>query len=172
MGVGVETPGQIFAIKRYAIHDGPGIRTTVFLKGCPLNCWWCHNPESRQPSASDGASSKVTVLDVIEEVRKDAVFYDQSGGGVTFSGFMAVAGCFLVGCCGSPMLGVYLSLFGAAFLPFAKPLVAGISTLLIMGSYLWLRRMSQRARDWQLETCSCTGAGPEPDSCDKAAAAL
>jgi pyruvate formate lyase activating enzyme len=38
-------PGIIFDIKRYAIHDGPGIRTTVFLKGCPLSCWWCHNPE-------------------------------------------------------------------------------------------------------------------------------
>ena len=38
--------GIIFNIKRYAIHDGPGIRTTVFLKGCPLRCAWCHNPES------------------------------------------------------------------------------------------------------------------------------
>jgi len=38
--------GIIFDIKRYAIHDGPGIRTTVFLKGCPLRCIWCHNPES------------------------------------------------------------------------------------------------------------------------------
>ncbi|MCX8128288.1 MAG: glycyl-radical enzyme activating protein [Synergistetes bacterium] len=36
---------MIFDIKRYTIHDGPGIRTTVFMKGCPLNCWWCHNPE-------------------------------------------------------------------------------------------------------------------------------
>ena len=41
--------GTIFDIKRYAIHDGPGIRTTVFFKGCPLNCWWCHNPESISP---------------------------------------------------------------------------------------------------------------------------
>ena len=37
--------GTVFDIKRFAIHDGPGIRTTVFLKGCPLDCWWCHNPE-------------------------------------------------------------------------------------------------------------------------------
>jgi len=37
--------GIIFDIKKYAIHDGPGIRTTVFLKGCPLQCFWCHNPE-------------------------------------------------------------------------------------------------------------------------------
>ncbi|MHC4828545.1 MAG: hypothetical protein ACYTEY_18490 [Planctomycetota bacterium] len=92
-------------------------------------------------------------------------------GGVTFSGFMSVAGCFLVGCCGSPMLGVYLSLFGAAFLPFAKPLAAAICTLLILGSYLWLRRMSQRARDRQLEACACTVTGPKPDSCDEAPAA-
>lgn len=41
--------GVIFDIKRYAIHDGPGIRTTVFLKGCPLRCWWCHNPEGMSP---------------------------------------------------------------------------------------------------------------------------
>lgn len=41
----MENTGYIFDIKRYAVHDGPGIRTTVFLKGCPLKCWWCHNPE-------------------------------------------------------------------------------------------------------------------------------
>lgn len=40
--------GRVFDVKRYAIHDGPGIRTTVFLKGCPLRCWWCHNPEGQQ----------------------------------------------------------------------------------------------------------------------------
>jgi pyruvate formate lyase activating enzyme len=43
------TPGTVFDIRRYAIHDGPGIRTTVFLKGCALACWWCHNPESQAP---------------------------------------------------------------------------------------------------------------------------
>lgn len=41
--------GRIFDIKGFAIHDGPGVRTTVFLKGCPLDCWWCHNPESKDP---------------------------------------------------------------------------------------------------------------------------
>lgn len=39
--------GIVFDIKRYSINDGPGIRTTIFLKGCPLHCWWCHNPESQ-----------------------------------------------------------------------------------------------------------------------------
>lgn len=41
--------GLVFNIMRFALHDGPGIRSTVFLKGCPLNCWWCHNPEGRSP---------------------------------------------------------------------------------------------------------------------------
>ena len=44
--------GTIFAIKRYAIHDGPNIRTTVFFKGCPLSCWWCHNPEGIDPAVA------------------------------------------------------------------------------------------------------------------------
>ena len=41
------TSGMVFDIRKYSLHDGPGIRTTVFLKGCPLDCWWCHNPESK-----------------------------------------------------------------------------------------------------------------------------
>lgn len=41
--------GLVFNVMRFAVHDGPGIRTTVFLKGCPLHCWWCHNPESQSP---------------------------------------------------------------------------------------------------------------------------
>ena len=83
---------------------------------------------------------------------------------------MAVAGCFLVGCCGSPMLGVYLSLFGAAFLPFAKPLAAGLSTLLILGSYWWMRRQSHGSRDRQLHGRCCTADRTDRDTCDEAAA--
>ena len=52
MGDGSAAPpvrGLVFDIERFAIHDGPGIRTTLFLKGCPLACWWCHNPESISP---------------------------------------------------------------------------------------------------------------------------
>ena len=41
--------GEIFDIKHFAVHDGPGIRTTIFLKGCPLRCVWCHNPEGMKP---------------------------------------------------------------------------------------------------------------------------
>jgi pyruvate formate lyase activating enzyme len=99
------TTGVIFDLKRFAIHDGPGIRTTVFFKGCPLQCWWCHNPESRKllPEKFDGCnvrrglnhalSSKedevgreVTIEELIEEIEKDRIFYDESGGGATFSG--------------------------------------------------------------------------------------
>lgn len=47
--MGISSKGTIFAIKRFALHDGPGIRTTVFLKGCPLRCLWCHNPEGLSP---------------------------------------------------------------------------------------------------------------------------
>jgi len=140
--------GTILNIQRYTIHDGPGIRTTVFLKGCPLTCWWCHNPESQSPSRElvvvetrcvrcgrcrkvcpvkqlppedlpvDGVDPagravraapvactlcgacvdacpteaiqmfgrEMSVADVMNEVRRDRIFYDDSGGGVTISG--------------------------------------------------------------------------------------
>jgi len=102
----LQTRGVIFDLKKYAIHDGPGIRTTVFFKGCPLVCWWCHNPEGRSPEPEELGGSgegtgrryvgdpgregvigyEVTVGDLAREIEKDRIFYDQSGGGVTCSG--------------------------------------------------------------------------------------
>jgi pyruvate formate lyase activating enzyme len=130
--------GYVLRIERCAVHDGPGIRTTVFLKGCPLRCAWCHSPESQKPepelllraercircfacvddcklgalSRVDGepvidtatcrwcgdcadacptdarvqAGSVMTESRVLQDVERDTIFYDQSGGGVTFSG--------------------------------------------------------------------------------------
>jgi pyruvate formate lyase activating enzyme len=129
--------GLVFDIQRYSLHDGPGIRSTVFFKGCPLACWWCHNPEgqSAQPNlmyfenrclvcgdclrvcphgavqringairttsacrvcgtcaeACPSGARKVagrwaTVPEVMREIERDLIFWDESGGGVTFSG--------------------------------------------------------------------------------------
>jgi len=128
----------LFSIKRYALHDGPNIRTTVFFKGCPLRCFWCHNPEGISsgsevvfipdkcigcreclagcpqqalslaslgivrdhercsncfecveicPSlAQEGVGYTSSVEQIMAEIEKDLPFFDQSGGGVTFSG--------------------------------------------------------------------------------------
>ena len=94
--------GIIFDIKRFAVHDGPGIRTTVFMKGCPLSCRWCHNPESINPEICKVAKTvrigeksftedepvgrEMIVSEVVKELQKEKVFMDESGGGVTFSG--------------------------------------------------------------------------------------
>lgn len=108
--------GVVFDIQRFSVHDGPGIRTTVFLKGCPLRCQWCHNPEGLSPEIQlqfrkedcigcgscggthDLASAalcparaltpcgrEMTVEEVLAEIRKDLLFYGESGG-VTCSG--------------------------------------------------------------------------------------
>ena len=92
-----ETSTLVFDIEKFAVHDGPGIRTVVFLKGCPLRCIWCHNPESQsfepeQMASADGKTppetigKAMTVEKVMASVRKDKAFYDNSGGGVTISG--------------------------------------------------------------------------------------
>lgn len=85
-------------------------------------------------------------------------------GGVTLSGFLALAGCFLVGCCGSPMLVVYLSLFGAGFLPLAKPLVAVVTTISIVGAWWWITSHKPSSLNSASPGPSCNGAGCQCDS--------
>ena len=89
-----QVKGRIFDIQRYSLHDGKGIRTIVFLKGCFLRCKWCSNPESQefkvQEMLVDGKPKiygrDVTVEEVLDEVLKDRMFYRRSGGGITLSG--------------------------------------------------------------------------------------
>jgi pyruvate formate lyase activating enzyme len=94
--------GIIFDIKKFAVHDGPGIRLTIFFKGCPMKCWWCHNPEgiSNYPEVievekpldgkvfieKETIGRWITVEELMKEIEQDIIFYDESGGGVTFSG--------------------------------------------------------------------------------------
>ena len=86
--------GRIFDIQKYSLHDGPGIRTIVFLKGCALRCRWCCNPESQSfdiQTMTMGGKTRtvgrdVTVAEVMAEVLKDRVYYRRSGGGMTLSG--------------------------------------------------------------------------------------
>ena len=68
-------------------------------------------------------------------------------GGVTFSGILAFAGCFFIGCCGSPMFVVWLNIFGATFIPFAKPFIALVTTISIAAAWLWMvrRKTSQHS---------------------------
>lgn len=90
----LNTKGRIFDIQRFSVHDGPGVRTIVFLKGCVLRCKWCCNPESQKyeiEQMTTGGKTKtvgrdVTVAEVMEEVLKDRIYYRRSGGGLTLSG--------------------------------------------------------------------------------------
>jgi pyruvate formate lyase activating enzyme len=91
----LNTKGRIFDIQRYSIHDGIGIRTIVFLKGCILRCRWCCNPESQRYEIQSmrEANGKVktvgmdvTVKEVMETVEKDRIYYRRSLGGLTLSG--------------------------------------------------------------------------------------
>ena len=86
--------GRIFDIQRYSIHDGQGIRTIIFLKGCALRCKWCCNPESQsfeiETMTINGKNKvmgkDVTVAEVMETVKRDLPYYRRSGGGITLSG--------------------------------------------------------------------------------------
>lgn len=84
--------GTIFNIQRFCTKDGSGIRTTVFLKGCPLHCAWCHNPEAQNACVElmtepdEQCGYFVTADEVLGDVLKDKLFYDNSGGGLTLSG--------------------------------------------------------------------------------------
>ena len=86
--------GRLFNIQKFSINDGPGIRTTVFFKGCPLSCKWCSNPESQNRNAAVAdamenpaySGREYNVDEVLREVLKDKPFYVESGGGMTMSG--------------------------------------------------------------------------------------
>jgi len=87
--------GRVFEIREFTLHDGPGIRTTVFFKGCPLRCAWCHNPEgqsfdvetmTRRDGTKVACGTDWTAVALAKELLKNADIMAQSGGGVTFSG--------------------------------------------------------------------------------------
>ena len=91
--------GRIFDIQRFSVHDGPGIRTIVFLKGCRLRCRWCCNPESQsyeiEKMEMNGkvktVGRDVTAGEIISEVERDTIYYKRSGGGLTLSGGESLA---------------------------------------------------------------------------------
>ncbi|MBN2863993.1 MAG: glycyl-radical enzyme activating protein [Bacteroidales bacterium] len=94
--------GLIFNVERYSLHNGPGIRVTFFMKGCPLSCWWCHNPEGISPDPEtveqiekigetefikkEEAGKYYSTGDILQILERERIFISESGGGVTFSG--------------------------------------------------------------------------------------
>jgi pyruvate formate lyase activating enzyme len=86
--------GTVFDIKEFAVHDGPGIRTTVFLKGCALRCSWCHNPEGlspepqvlHSPAGERRVGERYTSSELAGLLNRQAGLLSENGGGVTFSG--------------------------------------------------------------------------------------
>ncbi len=90
----LDVKGRIFDIQKFSIHDGPGIRTIVFFKGCIFRCQWCCNPESQNFDIEDmfvAGKNKVigqdvTVREVLEKIKQDRPYYNRSSGGITLSG--------------------------------------------------------------------------------------
>jgi pyruvate formate lyase activating enzyme len=88
------TSGMVFDIKEFTVHDGPGVRTTVFLKGCPLACMWCHNPEGQsiQPQVIKSifgertAGREYSATELASLLNKQAEILRTNEGGITFSG--------------------------------------------------------------------------------------
>ena len=80
------TNGMVLRIEKTSIHDGEGLRTVVFLKGCPLRCKWCSTPESQHTVPEHGYGRLMSVDEIMHEICKDEVFFFHSGGGVTISG--------------------------------------------------------------------------------------
>ena len=89
---GMDMKGTVLRFEKSSIYDGDGLRTVVFLKGCPLRCQWCSTPESHKKEIQTTLDGEIiygmnlTVEEVMVEVRKDIPFYFHSGGGVTLSG--------------------------------------------------------------------------------------
>lgn len=78
--------GKVLRIEKASIHDGEGLRTVVFVKGCPLRCVWCSTPESQSVECMMDYGYDATPESILKEIRKDEVFFFHSGGGVTVSG--------------------------------------------------------------------------------------
>jgi len=79
--------GLIFNIQKFSLHDGPGIRTNVFFQGCNLRCKWCANPESFELEPEGETEAKAyCISELMDELLKDKVFYQSSGGGITLTG--------------------------------------------------------------------------------------
>lgn len=90
----LDVTGRIFNIQRFSVHDGPGIRSIVFLKGCPLRCRWCCNPESQsfkietmiENGKEKTVGRDVSVREILDTIIRDMPYYRRSGGGMTLSG--------------------------------------------------------------------------------------
>lgn len=87
----MNTTGIIFNVQKFSINDGPGIRTLIFFKGCPLRCLWCSNPESQNPFPEQDREKTIygreeTIDSLMRVILQDEPFYEESGGGVTLSG--------------------------------------------------------------------------------------